>query len=637
MSTALARHPDIARALADIIRPRERVRPSDWAERHIVLTSEQSPRPGPWSNAYLPWIRALQDLHHDYPRKEGVIEIKPSQIGSSRAKINVLACLAATDPGPTLYMTDTADKATSFANSDFKPAIMGVAELAEYLNESRKRGRRQLTAHFELPGGEIDFVGAGTESGAISRGRRWVFLDEFELSERGFPVQSGSLFETARNRTKRWRHSSFMWVFGHPRGWEADLHRLYLDWSDQRRWAWPCPHCGSVVDPTDWEVLIDWRGGSPARRDTLDPSKAVLACPHCSKEITDSERARVTWPAEHGGEGHLWTPLDDEQAEAQPFVGLWITRLSDPNITIHELADSYARCQTEEALQVWTNKEFGAPRRRSRTTVTVGTIRECIRVQDRVRVPGGADGVRYVSVGIDVQMPRDNPTLYFAAVGFAPTGLAYVLDLKVLSGWANYHEYRAHWAVQVDDSNDQLGLSLCTLDCGWETRQVLDETRRTAYSIVNNAFIRQLAVSYNGKCHADLPIASVPAAKCMHPTRPELGPVPRRYLHRHTWVDRVIRRYSEKRYVILCEVPEDFEAHMTAQVLTPLRKQHALDTERFEWEKAKGRRDDWHQALAYAEAGAAIELGLDRIHELNRPLSPPGTPRIIAPSLMPRR
>lgn len=604
------RYPQLPEAFLQGFNSPVRERPSTWAEKSITLDS--GPKPGPWRNRFKPWTASMLDIAYDNPLKEGAVIIKPAQIGASEAMMVQLVCQLSTDPGPVLYMTTTGDEAKRFANSRFRPFVMQVPMLAEDLARGRREGRRTLTAHFEFDFGQVDFVGSGDESGAISEGRRFVYLDEYELSSRKFPAASGELFSTAKNRTKLYRGTSFMMVFGHPRLWNADLHKLFVKQSDQSRWAWDCPHCGDVIDPTDFEALVDFKGGKRAAHE-LDPDDAVLVCPHCGAVVSDSQRAQATRPPDQGGTGRLWSPLSEEDARKQPMAGLWITTLSDPEWSVRDLAARLVYASTDEGRQTFFNKDVGQPYRTSKTVITADTIRECIQDSAEIDLPDGPHGVHFVTYGVDVQMPRENPTLYFAAVAYTPT-LAYIVDLKVISGWAMFHEYRRNWKVRQGDN--WLELAGGGIDPNWETTQVLENTRVLVHTAHGSRPIHQSAMGYNGKCHGDLVVAEVPEQKRMHPTRPELGLVDRKYLHRHTWVNRGLRRFADKRYVVLCEVPEDFEAHITSQVDTPVKKQHALERARSEWSVAKDRRDDWLHALVEAEAEAAIYFGLDRLHEV---------------------
>jgi hypothetical protein len=607
--------PDIAGLVARAMRPIDRVRPSAWAEANVEISPDEgSPRPGPFRCDFMPFTRMLHDLVFDNPTKMGFCIIKPAQIGASRAVVNLLACQQATDPGPTLFLTNDAEKAKTFANGHFRPAVMKVAHLAEFVRAT-KREKRQLLQHFELPGGAVDFVGGGSESGVISVGRRYVYLDEYELSNRNFPAASGDLYGTARERTSLWPHNRVVGVFGHPRYWEEDVHAIFLAESDQGRWAWDCPHCGEIVDPTDWSALIDWRE-DPVTSVTVTAEDATLVCPHCSCEISDADRARTVWEPALGGTGRRHVPIEEHEAARAPLAGLWITALSSPAKPLRELAGGFLKARTPEARQTWFNKAWGGPLKKTTMLVTRGIVREIIAPPGPVILP---ETVRAIAAGADVQMPRENKTIYAAAGGFDDLDVLHVVAMELLGGWEAYHRWRETLAVRAGQST--LGLRLATLDCGWETSDVLDETRRTVYSVASNVLVEQLAVSFNGKCHGDAPVAEVPIAKRTHPTRPELGLVNRKYLHRHTWVDRTIRRLLDKRIVIHCAPPPGLESHLTSQVLSPRRAQHGLEEEILEWNKAKDRRDDWLMALVYLEAGAAIALSLDRRHE-ERPQKP---------------
>ncbi|MEO0511819.1 MAG: terminase gpA endonuclease subunit [Planctomycetota bacterium] len=605
--------PEIARVYDDRYVPPERVRPSEWAAENVIVPD--GPGRGRFDPDFMPWTRKLLDLQYDHPHKQGVVHIKPSQIGSSQTMLTWMVCMLATDGGPTLYMTSTGDEAKKFASSRFKPMARSIEKLRDDLDHHKAEGRRILTQSMQLRSGLVDFEGAGSERGAISHPRRFVVLDEFELAERNFASQ-GDLYTIASDRMKLYRTNSWISVFGHPAIAEQDLDRLQAEYSDQGRWAWACPHCSEIVDPTQWEELIDWKGN---RRPGFGatPDDAVIACRSCGCEISDAERRRAVLSPHKGGTGHRHVPIDEDEARTKPLLGFWVTQLSNPAVSLRDLAAGYLSKQVGNERKAWFNKSFGAPYREAKTSITKGDVEACVRRVESLEVPGGSEGAAFVASGADVQAPLANPTLYHVVGAFSPTGVRYIVDLAAISGWDGFNEYRRRWSVQRRDGDtlDRLPIAGTGVDAGYATVQVLENTRRAIYPEIGNQVIRQVAFNYNGKCSLDLPVADVPREKCIDKLNPRLGPVARRYLHRHTWIDRVIRLFREGRYVILCDVPDGFFAQMTNQYEAPIRKQHQLEQERFEWTKPKQGRDDWLHAFAMMEAMASIALGADQLYE----------------------
>lgn len=622
MINVKAQHADIWNAIADALRPRARVRPSTWCSQNIVLEPSQSPRPGPMDPDFKPWTRWILDACYEQPEKKGLIAKKPTQVGFSTGVLALLVCMCATDPGPCLYVTTDKDKALDFADSEFMPMVESVPSVATMFSQAAK-DRRELSGHKPFAGGVIDFVGAGSESGVISKGRRYVVLDEYQRSSELFPAASGDLWGTAIARLTMYKDSSLMFAFSHPRYENEDIDLLYKRESTMERGVFDCPHCRKGVAPR-WS-MVRFAGSDEGQ---LNPETAKFHCPHCDKAISDTDRSRSIRASLRRE-----SSLSIEEQRKRPYIGLEIHRLCDFDVTLEELARQFANSKTEEERQTFFNKWLGEEYTRTRGAISVTQIEEAMKPMQSIVVPGGRLGCRFLCVGCDVQAPRHNPTFYCAAVAYAASGMAYVVDMQRLSGVAAYHQYLRTVGVTIDQAfdgaaahNGRLWCRLATIDTRYETGTVLDACRESVYC--EHGFkVEQLPVAYQQSLNADNPAMMANDRKRTHPSRPDLGMIDYYYLWRHSWVDRVMKRIQEKRIQFLCRVPDDLMAHLTANTLRPVPKQHGMDREALVWTKPDEFRDDWAQALMYAEAGAALKLRLDSIHAIeNAPQAERPTP-----------
>jgi hypothetical protein len=633
-------------AFARAIEPRELVRPSEWVAANVELKPEKTARPGPFNPDMLPFSREIIDCDFDLPHKQGVIGIKPAQVGWSTARIMAMASRAVNDPTNVLYVTTDQVKANQVAYEDFGQQVKDVAAVAATMEAALDEGRRSLMVEIPVVGGKFTFVGAGSENRVIGSAFGHVELDEFEAASEAMPSNRGDLFVSAKNRTWTYRHRSRINAYGHPRLWGQGLHKLFIEMSDQARWVFDCPHCKAAVFPcldqvryrqtlASSGVMAD--GFSPTGG--MDPRSAYLECPACSAEITDDQRAAAVWPARMGtgGSGRFESPLAPEDAARRPFAGRWVTRLCDPSATVVGLCLELASCGSEQALMDCVNKTWGEPRRQSRVVVRIEDVAACIQRTNVIRLPAPeTGGVAFITVGGDVQAPRDNPTLYVAAVAWLYSGIGHVIALERFSGYNAYLSWlpAAEWPIDGPDQDGRvnvrrvIGVRADLLDVGYATSQTLETQRVPLWSAANmGAPIIRLAGKYVAEAKADNPAYLAPERKRAHPTRPELGLANYWYLHRHTWVDRGMRRIQQKRWVVLCDEPPGFRQHLTANTLQPVESPHGLAPDREEWMKPREFRDDWAQALFYAEAAAAIACGLDRLHlesiGLNTPAGEP--------------
>lgn len=616
---------------AEQFRPRERVRPSAWVEKHVRLESDQTERPGPFSCDYLPFTRAMHDLLWEHPEKRGEIWIKPAQIGATRAMINKLLCKAGTDPGRMAYIAENDEKVRKFVTREFMPGLRTVenGRLALAVEREVDAGRRQMMLTVPLPGGEIDFATAASESSVTGTAYRDVFVDEYEMSSEAMPASSGDLWTSAKQRTKRYRTGGTVSAFGHPRLHNQGLHLLWITESTCHSWGFECPHAGCLKFIAPRVQHIRYRltrsdDGKP------DPETAWFACPHCGQEIADRDRARALWPAgsRPGATGRVRSELSEEECRRRQWIGLWISALCDPNISVRELAknrDLAEKSGKERAILDWWNKEAGEPFKASAASdLTVETLEKCVLAD---HLPALPEDIEFVAAGVDVQAPRDSPTLYVGFYAFGRSGKVYCVGLYRVAGvgsWAAYLELIQTVRWRTADGRT-LGVLADAIDKRYEGGQVLDNLRQQAHNGAGRA-IHRMAVAYEPTMKSEPWMRFAPDRAREKPGRPDLGLIDYRYLHRHSVVDRAIKLIQGGRFHVALppnqRLPDDWLSQMTAFALRPKKSTHGFDQGVLEWEKPDDYRDDWLQTLCYAIVAAVAHGELETLHLRGR--TPPG-------------
>lgn len=609
------------RRVADVVRPVRRERPSSWARTHIWLPPEASPnRPGWYDASLSPQIPPIVDVRYDNPGKRGVIIIKPAQIGASTAMLVQILASTRTTRGRILYVIGNRDKAETFDAELFMPMVRASPSLSRDFEQSADERRSKLRSR-PFANGSIDFVGAGSASNLMSLSAPDVHIDEYEQGLEDFPSKAGTLFEFAKGRqlAPTVRDIAWMSVFSHPRLWMQGVHKLFHELSDQRLATIDCPHCGAAWAPR-WAHVKFTR----TREDhEPDPESAELCCPACARAISEDQRRVAAQPKERGGSFRYQSCLPPDEAARREWVGLWPHGLLDSGRTVVSLAREYAAVRRDElALMTFFNVTLGEPFQQTGVIVTPATVREVLAAPRPGVLPGGPAGVRLLVCGADVQAPRDNPTIYTAAVAYLHNGTRVLCACERLAGWSALKAWLAGFSVPVGDAGlfvrgqatglRAIGFSGLGIDENWETGQVLDFCRGTVISAARNASLVLLPMGFKAHLHGDLPSKQASDEKSINPTLPHLGPIKRIELYRHSWVDRIQRAWAEKRVSILAAMPDELEGHMSANVLAPVKSRHTWETSRLEWDKVKDAQDDWAMAQVYAEVIAALEFGLDQ-------------------------
>ena len=621
---------DLWLRLARLIRPVEGRRPSEWTEENVVLTDAQSPAsPGPFNCGFRPWTRAVHDVQHDNPGKRGCITVKPAQCGHTQSVMNRLAYLCTTRPGPMLYLIGDQENSKHYAATYFNPTVKGVPELAA-LFEDIGEDDRQLLQQKPFLGGRVDFAGGGSPGKVSSRPYRMVFVDELENVYDNFPKAAGDPIGFVKGRFKTVEETSWLEIFSHPRRSDTGIWFLYTEWSDRRAWMFDCPRagCGAPVDPL-WECVhiegLKEAGPKNLEFGRADPNKAVFRCPACKGVITDAERCRATWDPRNGGTGRFQSRLSAKDAAQKEYVGQHIDGLADPFVTVGALARDLMGCRSEEAKRTHFNIQLGETYDSSEAAVTVEHVKEALKKSEgKVLVPGGKHGCQVLCVGVDVQAPEIQPTMYTRAEAYGPMAEKWVTHFEKLSGFDALQAWLEGLSLNVAHESGsgvggRLGASICTIDCGYLTPRVLDFCRRTIISKTSGARIQLLPVRYESYVRQTQPFILPSAEKRTDPSRPHLGALERYDLCRETWVDREMRRWMDGRLMVLGRVPHELPAHLTANVRVPapdIHKAHQAGNMNLVWEKPEDKRDDWMQAGAYCEAGAVIKMRVDRMAEI---------------------
>lgn len=608
------------RAVAEALRPPSRERPSDWAAKNVFLTPEMTERPGRYNPDLFPFTRGIMDAEHDNPAKVGVIVKKPAQCGVSTAMLIEMAAATMNVRGGILYAIAARDDVAEFVGKYFQPLINNAPAIKNRFDRAAEAGRRSVTLSRAFVGGNVMFVGAGSPGKVSTFPYGRIYIDEYEQCQANFPAQFGDVFGFAQGRQKFIRGRRWIAVWSHPLRRGEGTDKLFTTVSTEHRFVFTCPHTHADGQPCGHAVFPLWANVAYTRAQpdgTPDPESAELRCPACQKPISDAQRSRALWDT-----GRFESELTGEQQSRRAFVGRWVHGLCNPYQSVVGLARKFSACSSDEELTTFYNLECGEEYAAGRQTITVETVRQRFQEAAKIVLPGGPRGVRYLVVGADAQYPEQNPTLFSVAVAYAVTGMAYLCAVEAISGFAAWFEWLRTLEFDLDQPPGfvgprKLGVRLAVCDCKWNTGLILDNIRfaPALYSPASNARIDLLPVQYEAHLKRDNPVVEVPLAKQIHPLHPNLPPLRRYQLNRYTFVDRTMRRWSEGRVTVLCKPPAELAAHVTANVLRPKRTLHGWETEELDWEKIPKARDDWARGMDYAEAGAAIELGLDRMHQ----------------------
>lgn len=337
-SPVASRTPPRERRLeADVLRPPERLRPSEWAERYRVLPQGQTDLPGPWLNENAPYLRGIMDLIVA-PGVSEVAILKFAQGGISEACRNVTGYLAHTDPDPVGWALPDRPKGRKIMQNRLIPLFEDTPALAELLSEHSRDLQSEevrLRNNFHL-----QMMWSGSSSSLSSDPLRLVVADEIDK----FSPWTGRDASPVANLRARLRsfgeRGRAVWISTPTTRLRIDgIAQMFFESDVLLYYFVPCPLCGH------WQRLL-WPQLRWTHYDDPDPverSKRVrhgrvwYECAHCRAEITEDRKHEMVrrghWADEEG-------QYPDAEAEKEWPAG---TRLGLQISALYCLWDSWAR------------------------------------------------------------------------------------------------------------------------------------------------------------------------------------------------------------------------------------------------------------------------------------------------------
>lgn len=191
-------------AFAEGLRPEPDHTVSTWADAHRVLSTKESPEPGPWRTDRTPYLREIMDTLSPSSPVERVVFMKSSQVGGSEVLNNWLGYTIAHAPGPMLLVQPTVNTAKRYSKQRIAPMIQGTPALRERVRPVRERAGGNTLQAKEFPGGILLITGANSASDLTSAPIRYLAGDEVDrwpvtLEEEGDPLSQ------AEQRTANFR------------------------------------------------------------------------------------------------------------------------------------------------------------------------------------------------------------------------------------------------------------------------------------------------------------------------------------------------------------------------------------------------------------------------------------------------
>ena len=414
-------HPTwLRQQLARLLRPRDRLTVSQWADAYRRLSEKSSPEPGQWRTARTPYLREIMDaLSADSP-VERVVVMKSAQLGVTELAVNWIGYLMdhVQTPKPTLIVLPTEKLLVRWVHQRLRPMIEGAPTLRDALNISKSRDGTNRLDLIDYPGGLLYLTTAGSASNLKSDSICYVICDEadeydWDVEGRGDPL---GLIESRQSNFPRRK----LLIFSTPTVRGSSRIEGEYQASDQRRYLVPCPHCGEH-QPLEWGQL-QWNP---------DLSHVWYTCAHNGCVIEERDKPAMLRERSdlHPG-GAYWSPT--ATTTNRPGIrGYHLNALYSPiglGYSWWELAKQHHDAATSDELaQQFRNERLGLPWEDQRTATRAQDLRERAEPYPlRILQPGAL----LITAGVDTQDDR----LEIQIIGWGRDRAWWVLDYHVLYG-----------------------------------------------------------------------------------------------------------------------------------------------------------------------------------------------------------
>ncbi|HVE20643.1 MAG TPA: terminase gpA endonuclease subunit [Acidocella sp.] len=422
----------VAEALKALLPP-EPANVADYAAARRYLSNEGGGYVGRWNHDQAPYlIKPMEELSNQEFLTEVIVG--PGQCGKSEIGRNWLFTTALCDPADMLWYSGSEPQVSTESKINITRMINDHPELHALLRDNSLFFKRFGSM-------SVQFL-AGIMSNFTMKSAPRILADEWDLICKGVP-NAKPLLDVRR---QTFGAQSKLVALSHPdlangletKDWNAGIMELYRD-SDQRKWFWQCPSCGaySSPNPTASRVMtIDYDAAAP---DDEIRDMARLCCPVNGCIIEDSQRYAMNLTGKWVGKGQ---DIDEDGTVTGALVqrdtaGFWIVGAMSPFILggIGGLAVARARAERKfardndrKALAEVLSKQWGIPLARSRSSETIDATVIAERAEPDLTLGIVANGVRFITVMIDVQINR----FELLARGWCEGGGSVVIDFQTI-------------------------------------------------------------------------------------------------------------------------------------------------------------------------------------------------------------
>lgn len=318
----------------------------EWANKNMVLTTENSVEPGRYRSSRTPYVEEiLRELSPQSPTQE-VVVIKPTQFGFTTLANIVLFATADLYPGPSMMALPTGALAEKHSKKKVSPSVKKIKPLRGKIKDSKSRDSGNTILLKEYPGGSWAFTGANSPAAARSDSIRYLILDDYD----GFPPVAGGegppgpLF---KKRTDAFGNRRKIYINSTPTEKGASAIDEEYEESSQGLFCVRCPYCKEYI-------YLEFGGkdkdsGIKFNHNDGEVYEAWYICQECGGRIGEHHKTFMFAPGNYKYI-HRYPERKKRGFKVNAFASPlgWLSWIS--------VCDEFLKCKgDQESLRVWVN------------------------------------------------------------------------------------------------------------------------------------------------------------------------------------------------------------------------------------------------------------------------------------------
>jgi phage terminase large subunit GpA-like protein len=404
---------ELFQVMRPAVQPSDRKTVSAYAALNRFVSNAGGGRGERWSNERTPYLVEPMDML-TARRHQTLGIVGPGQVGKTVVPENWLLHSVAADPGNMLWYMQSDEALEAYVKDRINPMIDDHDEL------DRAKGPRAIddSLHYKkFRGMSVQFLTASMAN-LISKTAPRIVADEIDAYKKLF----GNVKNLLDIRRQTFGDDSMLLAISHPdmalglkpeKHWGKGIMAIYGD-STRCMWWWPCPSCGDWCSPCP---LAD-RYMSIAYKDQGDlaevEASAHLLCP-TGCVVEEEQRLEMNRAGRWIGAGEEIRRDGKVTGEriAHHTGGYWIVGAMSPFVLggIRGLARNRVQAEREmensgddDSLRQVIVKQWGFPYERGRRLGSIDANDLADRAEQGLKLGTVPDGVRFITVAVDVQL-----------------------------------------------------------------------------------------------------------------------------------------------------------------------------------------------------------------------------------------